>query len=84
MINRRHDGRASCLARQSLNQLLPREPQIHAPTTWKGGHESGVNQTDGSRSPFLVAPAKAGVQGDGVGCHLFMPRAGLGAPFSRA
>src|SRR5262249_32773915 len=26
MINRRHDGRASCLARQSLKQLLPREP----------------------------------------------------------
>jgi len=41
MINRRHDGRASCLARQSLNQLLPLKPQIHAPATWKGGHESG-------------------------------------------
>jgi hypothetical protein len=42
LINRRHDDRASCLARQSLNQLLPREPQIHAPATWKGGHESGI------------------------------------------
>jgi hypothetical protein len=42
MINRRHDGRASCLARQNLNQPLPPEPQIHAPATWKGGHESGV------------------------------------------
>jgi NAD(P)-dependent dehydrogenase (short-subunit alcohol dehydrogenase family) len=31
MINRRHDGRASCLARQSLKQLLPREPRIDAP-----------------------------------------------------
>jgi hypothetical protein len=41
MINRRHDGRASCLARQSLNQLLQLKPQIHAPATWKGGHESG-------------------------------------------
>src|SRR5258705_12421987 len=33
MINRRHDGRASCLARQSLKQLLPREPRIDAPAT---------------------------------------------------
>src|SRR6267154_4057881 len=41
MINRRHDGRASCLTRQSLKQLLPMEPRIHAPATWKGGHESG-------------------------------------------
>jgi len=41
MINRRHDGRDSCLTRQSLNQLLPLEPQIRAPATWKGGHESG-------------------------------------------
>jgi hypothetical protein len=41
MINRRHDGRASCLARQSLEQTLARKPQIHAPATWKGGHESG-------------------------------------------
>jgi len=41
MINRRHDDRASCPARQSLNPLLPMEPRIHAPATWKGGHESG-------------------------------------------
>ena len=41
MINRRHDGRASCLARQSLEQTLERKPQIHAPATWKGGHERG-------------------------------------------
>ena len=44
MINRRHDGCASSLARQSPKQLLPREPQIHAPATWKGGHESVMNQ----------------------------------------
>src|SRR5437899_6558224 len=42
MINRRHDGCASSLARQSLKQPLPMEPQIHAPATWKGGHERGV------------------------------------------
>src|SRR5215813_9389210 len=47
MINRRHDDRASCLARQSLKLPLPMEPRIHAPATWKGGHESGTNQTDG-------------------------------------
>jgi hypothetical protein len=41
MINRRHDGRASCLARQSLEQTLERKPQIDAPATWKGGHEGG-------------------------------------------
>jgi hypothetical protein len=28
MINRHDDGRASCLARQSLNQPLPPEPEI--------------------------------------------------------
>src|SRR5436189_5283495 len=39
MINRRHDDRASCLARPSLKPLLPIEPPIHAPATWKGGHE---------------------------------------------
>src|ERR1700756_5255351 len=42
MINRRHDGCASSLARQSLKQPLPMEPQIHAPATWKGGHERVV------------------------------------------
>src|SRR6266436_6694781 len=41
MINRRHDGRASCLARYSPKQALERKPRIHAPATWKGGHESG-------------------------------------------
>jgi hypothetical protein len=41
MINRRYDGRASCLTRHSLKPLLPLEPQIHTPATWKGGHESG-------------------------------------------
>src|SRR5262245_41810438 len=33
MINRRHDDRASCPARQSLKPLLPMEPRIHAPAT---------------------------------------------------
>ena len=41
MINRRHDGRASCLAWQSLKRPLPMQPQIHLPATWKGGNESG-------------------------------------------
>jgi hypothetical protein len=45
MINRRHDGRASCLARYSPKQALERKPQIYAPATWKGGHESGANLT---------------------------------------
>src|SRR4029077_1416015 len=44
MINRRHDDRASCPARQSLKRPLPMEPQIHVPATWKGGHESVLNQ----------------------------------------
>src|SRR5215468_7204079 len=42
MINRRHDDRASCPARHSLKPLLPMEPRIHTPATWKGGHESGT------------------------------------------
>jgi len=42
MINRRQDGRASCLARQSLKRMLEREPRIYLPATCKGGHESGV------------------------------------------
>jgi len=41
MINRRHDDRASCLARQSLQQMLERKPRIYLPATCKGGHESG-------------------------------------------
>jgi hypothetical protein len=38
-----------CLARQSLEQTLERKPQIHAPATWKGGHESGKALTNDSR-----------------------------------
>src|SRR5260370_13409534 len=49
MINRRHDDRASCPARQSLKQALERKPRIHAPATWRGGHESGSFLTDGTR-----------------------------------
>ena len=41
MINRRHDDRASCSARHSLKHALEIKPRIHAPATWKGGHESG-------------------------------------------
>src|ERR1700738_4023644 len=50
MINRRHDDRASCPARQSPKRPLPMEPQIHAPATWKGGHESGSLLTLVSRA----------------------------------
>ena len=45
MINRRHDGRASCLVRQSLQQMLERKPRIYLPATCKGGHESGSTLT---------------------------------------
>src|SRR5467141_2957779 len=48
MINRRHDGRASCLAWYSPKQTLERKPRIYAPATWKGGHESGTLLTLGS------------------------------------
>jgi hypothetical protein len=50
MINRRHDGRASRLALQSLQQMLERKPRIYLPATCKGGHESGSNLMLGSRS----------------------------------
>jgi hypothetical protein len=50
MINRRHDDRASCPARQSLKQTLERKPRIHSPASGKGGHESGSNLTLGTRS----------------------------------
>src|SRR5215831_17313471 len=49
MINRRHDDRASCLARHSLIKALETKPRIHAPATLKGGHESGTNHTLGTR-----------------------------------
>jgi hypothetical protein len=45
LINRRHDDRASCPARQSLKHALEIKPQIYAPVTWKGGHESGLIET---------------------------------------
>jgi hypothetical protein len=44
MITRRLDGRASCLARQSLERTLERKPRIHLPATCKGGHESGYSE----------------------------------------
>jgi hypothetical protein len=37
----------------------------HAELKESGLLANGANQTDGSRFPFLVAPAKAGVQGCG-------------------
>src|SRR5882762_6727176 len=61
MINRRHDGRASCLAWYSPKQTLERKPRIYAPATWKGGHESGQNQTDDSAGkPSPTQPLRAG------------------------
>src|SRR5438067_7827184 len=42
VINRRHDDRASCPARQNLEQALERKPRTRLPATWNGGHESGV------------------------------------------
>src|SRR5204862_1298743 len=41
VINRRHDDRASCPARQNLEQALERKPRTRLPATWNGGHESG-------------------------------------------
>src|SRR5438034_9011496 len=41
VINRRHDDRASCPARQNLEQALERKPRTRLPATWTGGHESG-------------------------------------------
>jgi hypothetical protein len=48
MINRRLDDRASCRARQSLEQVLPMEPRMHAPASCNRGHESGSNLTFGT------------------------------------
>src|SRR6267142_314597 len=53
MINRRHDGRASCLAWYSPKQTLERKPRIYAPATWKGGHESGLLGLGGLLSTLL-------------------------------
>src|SRR5947207_9032856 len=39
VINRRHDDRASCPARQNLEQALERKPRTRLPATWNGGHE---------------------------------------------
>src|SRR6267143_5797660 len=74
MINRRHDGCASCLAWYSPKQTLERKPRIYAPATWKGGHESGyvdsILKDAWCGHPLLVAPklklfrsAAAGVGG---------------------
>src|SRR5436190_11551919 len=40
VINRRHDDRASCPARQNLEQALERKPRTRLPATWNGGHEA--------------------------------------------
>ena len=76
MINRRHDGRASCRARHSLKQPLERKPRIHAPATGNGGHESGMNQTDGSQLLFFRRPRGSGGPGPQTQC-----RPALGARF---
>src|SRR5215813_6544795 len=67
MINRRHDGRASCLARQSLQEMLETKPRIYLPATCKGGHESGANDTLDTRfGGWLATPLQpfAYVDGD--------------------
>ena len=68
MINRRHDDRASCLARQRLKPLLPMEPRIHAPATWKGGHVTlgaggaGRSQSHSGRSSWRLRMSRTGGQ----------------------
>src|SRR6266550_3109855 len=49
MINRRYDGRVSCPAQYSPRQALKIKPRIRSPATWKGGHESGLTPTLGTR-----------------------------------
>src|SRR6266576_1708691 len=44
VINRRHDDRDSCPARQNLEQALERKPRTRLPATWNGGHGSGVSR----------------------------------------
>ena len=56
VINRRHDDRASCLARQNPEQALGRKPRTRLPDTWNGGHESGANQTFGTHVRWRIAP----------------------------
>src|SRR5216683_6125974 len=46
VINRRFNDRASCPARQSLEQPLERKPRTRLPATWNGGHESGYLLTE--------------------------------------
>src|SRR5271169_5799162 len=48
MINRRFDDRASCPARQSLEQAPEKEPRIYTPASSNRGHESGLNPTLGT------------------------------------
>src|SRR3984893_6394550 len=74
MINRRRDGRASCLARQSLEQALEGKSRIDAPATCEGGHESGANLTFGSGIP---SPASPGLR-SGVGTPGASRERGLG------
>jgi len=49
MINRRHDDRTSCPARHRIRPPLERKPQIDAPATGNGGHESGLTPTFDTR-----------------------------------
>jgi hypothetical protein len=52
MINRRHDGRASCLVRQGRNKALETKPRIHAPASWEGG------QSPTAERPTLLAAVR--------------------------
>jgi hypothetical protein len=60
MINRRHDDRASCPARQSLKHTLERKPRARLPATWNGGHESGQNLTLGAGGWAADDPSQTG------------------------
>src|SRR5207248_6072843 len=56
VINRHHDDRASCPARQNLEQALERKPRTRLPATWNGGHESGPSASN--RPLSLHAPIR--------------------------
>ena len=60
LINRRHDGRASCPAQYSLQRALERKPRIRLPATWKGGRESGTNLIGDSRRLSIRHPRASG------------------------
>ncbi len=79
MINRRFDDRASCPARKSPKQALACKPRIHSPASGNSGHESALDQTEGTGHRSSLARMAIGGFGpdEGFGAGIVLGEIGV-------